>query len=290
MNTLKETIEEVGGLEQAISIPVVVSDLSAVSFGTENLNDGDEDWYMPGYEAGYEMIEGVEVLFAAAGDDAEKPIAFVIYMPPGSDMLRGYVPKEGNCFDKERNKAYDGYDESEYEFSMEEMRAEVRRLIIRNKEFHSLAAKLNGKVTVGFKKVHPYAKLPTYAHEGDAGMDVYAAETVYITSYKPTLVNTGLIAKIPAGYELQVRPRSGLALKKGITVLNSPGTIDHGYLGQIGVILFWASSAFGEVMEIKAGERIAQLVLAPVTTAHIVEVDDIRQSERGEGGFGSTGK
>ena len=133
MKTLKETIEEVGGLVQAICNPVILSDLSAVSFGTENLNDGDEDWDMPGYKAGYETIEGVEVLFAAAGDDSDKPIAFVLYTPPGSDMLRGYVPKEGNCFDKERNKAYDGYDESEYSFSMDDMREEVRRLIISNK-------------------------------------------------------------------------------------------------------------------------------------------------------------
>ena len=93
---------------------------------------------------------------------------------------------------------------------------------------------------IGFKLVHPGAKLPTYAHPGDAGMDVYAVEDVTLYPNTPTLVKTGLVADIPTGYEIQVRPRSGLALKEGITVWNSPGTIDAGYRNEIGVILLWA--------------------------------------------------
>ena len=155
---------------------------------------------------------------------------------------------------------------------------------------------------LGFKKVHPDAKLPTYAHVGDAGMDICAVEEVELEPFTPTLVKTGLIADIPTGYELQVRPRSGLALKKGITVWNSPGTIDCGYRGEIGVIMLWAPQAvislddgsFANMSEsifvkINKGDKIAQLVLAPVTKAEIVEVSEVSDTERGTGGFGSTG-
>ena len=155
---------------------------------------------------------------------------------------------------------------------------------------------------LGYKKVHPEAKLPSYAHEGDAGMDVYAVEDVELNPFTPTLVKTGLIAEIPTGYEIQVRPRSGLALKQGITVFNAPGTVDCGYKGEIGVILLWSPSAAtsqddgsfanfsGKVCaEIHKGDRIAQLVLAPVTKAEVVEVTEVSETERGTGGFGSTG-
>ena len=145
---------------------------------------------------------------------------------------------------------------------------------------------------LGFKKVHPDAKLPSYAHDGDAGMDVYATEDVRLQDSKPTIVSTGLVAEIPNGYELQVRPRSGLATK-GVTVWNSPGTIDQGYTGVIGVILCYISQNKDETrvkyFDIKKGDRIAQLVISKVTRAEIVEVDKVRETERGSGGFGSTG-
>lgn len=306
MNKLKELIEAQGGLREVVDLPTVRNDLSFVEFGTENLNDGDEDWCMPGYKPGYETIEGVEVLFAAAGDDADKPIAFIIYIAPGTDMLRGYVPKCGNCYDKENKIAYHDEDENVYSFSMEDMRDEVKRLIISVKKAHLLDAKLEGKVVVGFKKVHPDAKLPTYAHEGDAGMDVYSVEDMELTPYVPTIVRTGLAAEIPKGYELQVRSRSGLAAKHGIFVLNSPGTIDQGYKGEIGVVLFWAPPIPDAIScsrddcgvhvrtgynthSILKGDRIAQLVLSPVTTCHPVEVQEVSETDRGTGGFGSTG-
>lgn len=145
---------------------------------------------------------------------------------------------------------------------------------------------------LGFKRVHPDAKLPAYAHEGDAGMDVYAVEDMRLWDSKPTIVSTGLVAQIPMGYELQVRPRSGLATK-GVTVWNSPGTIDSGYVGVIGVILCYLSPNKDETtvqyFDIKKGDRIAQLVLAPVTKAELVEVSEVSETERGTGGFGSTG-
>lgn len=159
---------------------------------------------------------------------------------------------------------------------------------------------------IGFKKVHPDAQLPKYAHYGDAGMDVYAVEDTILKPYAPTLVKTGLVADIPTGYEIQVRPRSGLAIKQGITVWNSPGTVDAGYRNEIGIILLWAprlaiskgNLTYGEVFaadEVKSsltihkGDRIAQFVVAPVTRCEPVEVTEVSDTERGTGGFGSTG-
>ena len=158
------------------------------------------------------------------------------------------------------------------------------------------------KIKLGFKKLSPNARLPEYAHEGDAGMDVFALEATTIFKDRPTLVRTGLAAEIPSGYELQVRPRSGLALK-GITVWNSPGTIDAKYRGEIGVILNFTNMAGSHYDEngvlcanatqydIKAGDKIAQLVLAPVTFADPYEVEgELSETDRGTGGFGSTGR
>ena len=154
---------------------------------------------------------------------------------------------------------------------------------------------------LGFKKVHPDAVLPSYAHDGDAGMDVCSISDVTLYPFTPTLVKTGLIADIPSGYEIQVRPRSGLALKMGVSIWNSPGTIDSGYKGELGVIMIWspkcecveeghiAITSTSEVFHIYKGDRIAQLVLAPVTRAEIVEVSEVSDTERGTGGFGSTG-
>ena len=143
---------------------------------------------------------------------------------------------------------------------------------------------------IGFKKVHPDAQLPAYAHEGDAGMDVYAVEDVELYPFSPTLVSTGLVAEIPTGYEIQVRPRSGLALKEGITVWNSPGTIDSGYRSTIGVILIWSTPIPNVTTRIHKGDRIAQLVVAPVTKCEPIEISEVSETERGAAGFGSTGK
>ena len=141
-------------------------------------------------------------------------------------------------------------------------------------------------MTLSFKRTRPAAQLPRYAHASDAGMDVQSAESLVIPAKARALVPTGLVANIPLGYEIQVRPRSGLAFKKGVTVLNAPGTIDAGYRGEIGVLLV---NLGDEPFEIKAGDRIAQLVVAPVLQPEIVEASDIDETERGVAGFGSTG-
>ncbi|WP_246586810.1 dUTP diphosphatase [Stakelama flava] len=129
--------------------------------------------------------------------------------------------------------------------------------------------------------------LPAYASEGAAGMDVVSAENVTIAPGARAAVATGFAMAIPAGYEVQVRPRSGLALKHGLTCLNAPGTIDCDYRGEVKVIL----ANLGSVpFEIARGERIAQLVPAPVLHATLDEVDALDETMRGEGGFGSTGR
>ena len=141
-------------------------------------------------------------------------------------------------------------------------------------------------MTLSFKRTRPAAQLPRYAHASDAGMDVQSAESLVIPAKARALVPTGLVANIPLGYEIQVRPRSGLAFKKGVTVLNAPGTIDAGYRGEIGVLLV---NLGDEPFEIKTGDRIAQLVVAPVLQPEIVEASDIDETDRGVAGFGSTG-
>ncbi len=128
--------------------------------------------------------------------------------------------------------------------------------------------------------------LPAYASDGAAGMDVVAAETLTLRAGGRHAVATGFAMAIPPGYEVQVRPRSGLALKHGITCLNTPGTIDSDYRGEVKVIL---ANLGDEPFEIKRGDRIAQLVPAPVQRAAFAEVETLDETARGAGGFGSTG-
>ncbi|MCB2089578.1 MAG: dUTP diphosphatase [Sphingomonadaceae bacterium] len=129
-------------------------------------------------------------------------------------------------------------------------------------------------------------ELPRYATSGAAGMDIVSAEDVTLAPGARHPVATGLAVAIPHGYEIQVRPRSGLALKHGITVPNTPGTIDSDYRGELKVILINHGS---EPFPISRGDRVAQLVLAPVVQGSWVEVDELDDTERGAGGFGSTG-
>lgn len=131
--------------------------------------------------------------------------------------------------------------------------------------------------------------LPHYATPGSAGMDIRAAvkEDIILEPGKVELVPTNISVEIPMGYEIQVRPRSGLAAKHSIGVLNSPGTIDSDYRGEVKIILM----NFGkENFKISAGDRIAQLIVSKIYNAKIEEVDDLNYSKRGDGGFGHTGK
>ena len=130
------------------------------------------------------------------------------------------------------------------------------------------------------------ATMPIYARDGDAGADLVANEAATIPAKGRALVKTGIKIAIPAGYVGLVHPRSGLALKSGITVLNTPGTIDAGYRGEIGVILFNTTS---EDFDIAAGDRIAQLVIQHVSIASFEVVESLDETTRGAGGFGSTG-
>jgi len=141
-------------------------------------------------------------------------------------------------------------------------------------------------MTVRFKRISPDAIMPAYAREGDAGMDLCSVDDLTIAPGARALVHTGLVMALPPGYEAQVRPRSGLALKHGVTVLNTPGTIDAGYRGEVGVVLV----NLGDVaFRVGKGDRIAQLVVAPVLRAETLEVDEVDDTSRGAGGFGSTG-
>ncbi|MEO9634212.1 MAG: dUTP diphosphatase [Parasphingorhabdus sp.] len=128
--------------------------------------------------------------------------------------------------------------------------------------------------------------LPSYETSGSAGMDVRAAEEAVIAPGNRALVGTGFAFAIPAGYEIQVRPRSGLALKKGVSIPNTPGTIDSDYRGELKVILI---NHGAEDFMIQRGDRIAQIIVAPVQRAILMEVADLDETERGSGGFGSTG-
>ena len=141
-------------------------------------------------------------------------------------------------------------------------------------------------MTVKVLRTDPEAQLPAYAHPGDAGMDVRSIEDVTLAPGARALVRTGLVLELPPDAEAQVRPRSGLALKHGVTVLNTPGTIDAGYRGEVGVILI---NLGAEPFVVEKGMKIAQLVVVPVAQAEIVEVAAVDATDRGAGGFGSTG-
>lgn len=136
------------------------------------------------------------------------------------------------------------------------------------------------------KKVHEKAIIPSYAHEGDAGLDLYAVNELILKPGERGLVHTGIQIELPRNTEAQIRPRSGLALKNGITTLNSPGTIDEGYRGEIGVILINHSS---EEFKVEEGMKIAQMVIKPVFKVDIMETLELSDSERSEKGFGSSG-
>lgn len=155
--------------------------------------------------------------------------------------------------------------------------------------------------TIKFKKLDPNAIIPAFAHGNDAGFDLCALEDVEISPGETKLVRTGLACALPVGYEMQVRPRSGMALKTPMMIPNSPGTVDEGYRGELGIIIYcrYASERdengilvhnHTKKLVIKAGDRIAQGVLKRFEQAHIVEVDELDETERGEGGYGSTGK
>lgn len=142
---------------------------------------------------------------------------------------------------------------------------------------------------IQIEKIHPDAITPKYAYPSDSGFDLYSVEKLIIPPFGRSLIPTGLKLGFPNGFEIQIRPKSGLALNMGLTVLNTPGTIDHGYTGEIQVIVFNTNN--NSVM-IEKGMKIAQAVLCPVIQGkfvNLVEVDKLEDKDRGINGFGSTG-
>lgn len=140
---------------------------------------------------------------------------------------------------------------------------------------------------LGIKRLSDSAIIPKYQTSGSAGFDLHADNNYVFKPGETHLISTGLAFEIPQGYELQIRPRSGLSAKTGLRVVNAPGTVDSDYTGEVKIIM----SNVGNLMEIiDKGDRVAQAVLAPVIQAEIVEIDNINQTERGSAGFGSTGK
>jgi dUTP pyrophosphatase len=138
------------------------------------------------------------------------------------------------------------------------------------------------------RRLDPGLPLPAYAHPGDAGADLRAADEVVLPPGGRATVGTGIAVAVPDGYAAFVHPRSGLASRHGITVVNAPGTVDAGYRGEIRVVLLNTDPA--EPFTVRRGERIAQLVVQPVTRVRFVDVAELPPSPRGEGGFGSTGR
>ena len=143
------------------------------------------------------------------------------------------------------------------------------------------------KVDIEFKLLHELAQAPKYAHDGDAGADLVCIEEVKLAPGERSLVATGVAIGMPAGYVGLVHPRSGLATKHGIGIVNTPGTIDSGYRGELKVCLINLDPT--ESVTLPAGSRIAQLVIQEVTTAQFIQVQELDESERSDKGFGSTG-
>ena len=141
-------------------------------------------------------------------------------------------------------------------------------------------------MTLKVKIIDKRAILPRYAHPGDAGLDLFALESTEVPPGESALIRTGLVIELPEHTEAQIRPRSGLALNHQLTLLNTPGTIDWGYRGEVKVIMINHGKKSFRVEE---GMKIAQMVIKPVLTVEVVQVEELSDTKRGEGGFGSTG-
>jgi dUTP pyrophosphatase len=139
---------------------------------------------------------------------------------------------------------------------------------------------------VKIKKLHPDAILPQYAHTGDAGADLFSIEDFTLAPMARAAIGTGLAAEVAIGFEIQIRPKSGLALSAGIAIVNAPGTVDAGYRGEIKVIFI---NLGREPYNITKGQKIAQAIISPVIRAEFTEVTELSSSQRDTGGFGSTG-
>jgi dUTP pyrophosphatase len=173
-------------------------------------------------------------------------------------------------------------DDIDYNQIMDELGVDVKEL---EKEFDNYTPQLD----LGFTKLHPDAFDPKYNYESDSGFDLHSTEEIVISGFGRELVPTGISLDIKDGFEVQVRSKSGLALKQGLMCLNSPGTVDNGYTGEVKVIIFNTNK---EPFIITKGMKVAQAVLCPVVNGkwvNLVSKEKINEKERGENGFGSTG-
>lgn len=146
---------------------------------------------------------------------------------------------------------------------------------------------LDERISVPIKRLDPTVELPTYAYEGDAGLDLRSNEDVILAPLERRLISTGLAVAIPEGYAGFVQPRSGMALKRGLSMANTPGLIDSHYRGELKVVAVNLDPT--APIKIERGERIAQLVIQKVPVVQLVEVDELDETDRGAGGFGSSG-
>lgn len=180
------------------------------------------------------------------------------------------------------NSLDDDGSEPDYEFLMKNLGLDLDEL---EEEMNDYTPQLE----MGFMKSHPDSVDPKYIYNSDSGFDLYSTEEIWIHPFDRKLIPTGLHVDIPEGYELQVRSKSGLALKQGLMVLNSPGTVDQGYLGEIQVILF---NTTNDRIKIEKGQKVGQAVLCPVVSGKwikLIEKTELGEKDRNNNGFGSTG-
>lgn len=142
-------------------------------------------------------------------------------------------------------------------------------------------------IKVPIKRIDPMVQLPSYAYEGDAGLDLRSNEDVVLKPFERKLISTGLAIALPDGYAGFVQPRSGMAIKKGLSIVNTPGLIDAHYRGELKIIAINLDSS--EPIVIEKGDRIAQLVIQAVPSVELTEVEELDETDRGDGGFGSSG-
>lgn len=199
-------------------------------------------------------------------------------MTQNNELLQQIISQFETLKEKYKTEGYD-INDSDLEKLLSESFDELQEELIED----------STKITVKYEKINMDAQDPKYAYINDSGFDLYSTDELIIPPFGRALVPTGLKIQIPESFELQIRPKSGLAINQGLTVLNTPGTVDFGYTGEIKVIIFNTNQ---NEIEIKKGMKIAQGVFSPVMSGKYIklsEVSKIENSERGERGFGSTG-
>ena len=204
-----------------------------------------------------------------------------------SDLLQSYKNTPFVDIEEERKAAEQAVEEIKKAEDLSDNKKELLIMILEKGTLAAIDVVENPreKIKVQIEKIVPEAKLPEYAHPTDAGADVFAVRNTVVPAGETVVVGTGLKMAIPKGYEVQVRPRSGMSLKTDLRIANAPGTIDSSYRGELGIIMWNTGS---DEYTIEAGDKIAQLIIAPVPMMDFEETTIDMNTDRGEGGFGST--